>query len=241
MNYLIIISLFVVAIVIHELGHFLTAIALGVKVKEFSLFIGPVIFTKKIKGIRYSLRAIPLAAYVAFKGESLENAPLYKKVPIILGGVLANLLAAYLCWVIAITFQTQDLLTGIIGGFAVIGFFFQQMFSSFNVSDVSTPIGAVQEGGKILGEQKMTMNNSNINLLPLAMFSGINISLFVTNLLPLSVLDGGQLVFAFLNPVFGRFKSYMTMKNYFDWFSLALLLSIFIFALKNDIFRLFAN
>jgi len=62
-------------IIVHEAGHFLAARSLGMKVKEFSVGIGPKItgFTRKVdsdgdedEGIEFNLRAIPLGGYVRF-------------------------------------------------------------------------------------------------------------------------------------------------------------------------------
>ena len=62
-------------IFIHELGHFLTARAFGVAINEFSVGMGPKIFTKvsKKSGIAYSLRALPIGGYVSMVGEDEES------------------------------------------------------------------------------------------------------------------------------------------------------------------------
>lgn len=58
---------------IHELGHFLVGRALGFRVLEFSIFMGPRLFSFERKGVRYSLKAIPLGASVRFLGEEEEE------------------------------------------------------------------------------------------------------------------------------------------------------------------------
>ena len=50
----------------HELGHFFVARLFGVTVYEVSIFVGPTLFKWKHKGVEYSLRCIPLGAYVRF-------------------------------------------------------------------------------------------------------------------------------------------------------------------------------
>ncbi|MBJ7534899.1 RIP metalloprotease RseP [Rhodomicrobium vannielii ATCC 17100] len=62
-----------VVVIIHELGHFLAARALGVKVETFSIGFGPEIagFVDR-SGIRWRLAWVPLGGYVKFKGD--ENA-----------------------------------------------------------------------------------------------------------------------------------------------------------------------
>jgi regulator of sigma E protease len=65
--------LLAVLIVFHELGHFLFAKMLGVKVLVFSLGFGPKIFSFKHGDTEYRLSAIPLGGYVRMFGESLEE------------------------------------------------------------------------------------------------------------------------------------------------------------------------
>ena len=56
-------------LVIHEAGHFFVGRKLGLTVVEFSVFMGPRLLTWVRKGVRYSIRAIPLGASVEFLGE----------------------------------------------------------------------------------------------------------------------------------------------------------------------------
>nr|WP_315519491.1 RIP metalloprotease RseP [uncultured Campylobacter sp.] len=53
----------------HELGHFLAARSLGVKVNTFSIGFGEKIYTKNVGGTNYCLSAIPLGGYVQLKGQ----------------------------------------------------------------------------------------------------------------------------------------------------------------------------
>ena len=66
------ILIFGLLIFIHELGHFLVARWCGVQILEFSIGMGPKIFSKKSKksGIMYSLRWLPLGGYVNMLGEN---------------------------------------------------------------------------------------------------------------------------------------------------------------------------
>ncbi|MHB1483843.1 MAG: RIP metalloprotease RseP [Saccharofermentanales bacterium] len=56
---------------IHELGHFIAGRILKFKIIEFSLFMGPVLFSKTSKktGIKYSIKLFPIGASVRFHGE----------------------------------------------------------------------------------------------------------------------------------------------------------------------------
>lgn len=75
MLYIIIgILIFGVLIAVHELGHFLTAKLLGVKVNEFSIGMGPAIFSKEKGDTLYSLRVLPIGGYCAMEGEDDDSA-----------------------------------------------------------------------------------------------------------------------------------------------------------------------
>ena len=57
--------LFALAILIHEFGHFIVALKLGLRVDAFSIGFGPAIWKKKINGVEYRISWIPLGGYVA--------------------------------------------------------------------------------------------------------------------------------------------------------------------------------
>ncbi|MFA4015491.1 MAG: hypothetical protein RUDDFDWM_000574 [Candidatus Fervidibacterota bacterium] len=99
-------------VLIHELAHFLTALRVGMKVIEFSVFIGPAIWTRVIGGIKYSLRMIPFGGYVRIYGmefdepselaspEAFHNRPPIHRFIVLASGSVANLLIAFLLLVI---------------------------------------------------------------------------------------------------------------------------------------------
>jgi regulator of sigma E protease len=59
-----------ILIIIHELGHFITAKKLGMYVEEFAIGFPPKLIKKKIKETVYSLNLIPIGGYVKIFGES---------------------------------------------------------------------------------------------------------------------------------------------------------------------------
>src|ERR1051326_2337830 len=76
--------LFGAAIFFHELGHFVVARLLGMKVDEFAIGMGPKIFSRTRNGIVYSVRCIPAGGFVklpqmvtseALEGKSDEPVP----------------------------------------------------------------------------------------------------------------------------------------------------------------------
>ena len=57
--------LFALAIIVHEFGHFIVALKLGLRVDAFSVGFGPVLWKRKVNGVEYRLSAIPLGGYVS--------------------------------------------------------------------------------------------------------------------------------------------------------------------------------
>lgn len=111
-------------IVIHELGHFLTARAFGVTVYEFSLGMGPRLFGWKGKtGTAYNVRLVPFGGYVSMKGEdeeeggedSFSEKKPWQRFIIVAAGAVMNLLLG-----LAISFGL--VLSGEIGTTVVAGF-----------------------------------------------------------------------------------------------------------------------
>lgn len=95
----------------HEFGHFIVAKLCNVKVNEFSIGMGPLLWKKQKGETQYSLRLIPVGGYNAMEGEegSSDNprafnnqAPL-KKLAILLAGVTMNILLAIIITTIAIS------------------------------------------------------------------------------------------------------------------------------------------
>ena len=109
----VILTVFIIGIliIIHEVGHFLLAKLNGVKVLEFSIGFGPYIVKKQIGDTVYSLRIIPFGGYVRMSGEDPGKdhyekhdflaQPFYKKITIVLGGPIFNLIFAILVFIVA--------------------------------------------------------------------------------------------------------------------------------------------
>lgn len=122
MKILMIVLAFNFIIIIHELGHFLVAKLSRIKVEEFSLFVGPKIFSMQRGETTYSLRLFPILAYVKMEGEeeaSDSDRAFYKKsvltrAAVIAAGPLANLFAAFL--IISIYFAFTGFNTTTIDG-----------------------------------------------------------------------------------------------------------------------------
>lgn len=76
------ICVFFAAILIHEFGHMMAARLFGVGVVEYSVGMGPALFSHRWKDTVYSFRLIPFGGYCSLYGEELDEeelpAPLYK-------------------------------------------------------------------------------------------------------------------------------------------------------------------
>lgn len=108
MRILLAVVLFLLLIVFHEFGHFIVAKKSGIKVNEFAVGMGPLIYSKEKGETTYSFRLVPIGGYCAMEGEddesndprSFDNAPAFKRFLTILAGPVANLIIAVLVFTI---------------------------------------------------------------------------------------------------------------------------------------------
>lgn len=97
-------------VLVHEFGHFISSIILGVKVEEFAIGFGPPIIKKKIKNIVWRINIIPLGGYVKIYGQeeainspnSFSSKPVWKRMTIIISGVLMNFIASSIIFYIVL-------------------------------------------------------------------------------------------------------------------------------------------
>lgn len=96
--------IFAVLVIVHEGGHFFTAKAVGIKVNEFAVGMGPLIFKKETKDTTYSIRAFPIGGYVAMEGENgdsdderaFNNKPAWARALVVAAGPFMNFVLAVL-------------------------------------------------------------------------------------------------------------------------------------------------
>ena len=101
-------------VAVHELGHFLAARLCGVRVNEFSIGMGPLLWRRETGETRYSLRLLPIGGFCALEGEdgdtgderSFTRQGFWKKLVILAAGSFMNLLAGIA--VIACIFATAS-------------------------------------------------------------------------------------------------------------------------------------
>ncbi len=118
--------MFGLLVLIHELGHFLMARLFRVSINEFSIGMGPKIFSKKGKkhDTVYSVRAFPIGGYVAMVGEdeacddpgSFSGKAVWQRILIVLAGPLMNVLLGFLLMLVVVL-CTVRLATNTVGDF----------------------------------------------------------------------------------------------------------------------------
>lgn len=102
-----------ILIFVHELGHFLFAKLVNVKVLKFSLGFGPKLIGRKRGETEYLISAVPFGGYVKMLGEDIEGEiaeeekarafnlqPVWKRALIVLSGPVFNVLFAALLFVL---------------------------------------------------------------------------------------------------------------------------------------------
>jgi regulator of sigma E protease len=107
-SWVIVIGGFMALIILHELGHFTAAKAVGMRVERFSLFFPPLILKKQIGETEYAIGALPLGGYVKISGMSpaedlpddvrdraYHAQPPWKRIVVIVAGPFMNLLVAF--------------------------------------------------------------------------------------------------------------------------------------------------
>ena len=97
-------------VMIHETGHYTAGKILGFQINEFSIGMGPKIFSKKKKnGEVFSLRLLPLGGFCAFEGEdedkdnprAFNNQKPWKRLIVLFSGAFFNFVSAILIAIIA--------------------------------------------------------------------------------------------------------------------------------------------
>ncbi len=96
-------------ITIHEFGHYIAARIFKVGIREFSIGMGPVIYSRKGKHNKFSLRALPIGGFVSMIGEDpgdspepgeegkipLNTKPIWQRLIVVLAGPFMNIFLAF--------------------------------------------------------------------------------------------------------------------------------------------------
>ncbi len=121
---LIFLIIFCILVVSHEGGHFLIAKANGIRVTEFTVGMGPVLFQKKKGETMYSIRLLPVGGACIFDGmdgleadkeienddeHSFKRANVWARIATVLAGPFANFILGFLFAVIVVAFTYQSI------------------------------------------------------------------------------------------------------------------------------------
>lgn len=95
---------FSILVVVHEFGHFILAKKNGIKVEEFAVGMGPMLFSKQGKETLYSVRALPLGGFCRMLGEdsgcddkrAFNNKSVLARISVIVAGPFMNFILAFL-------------------------------------------------------------------------------------------------------------------------------------------------
>lgn len=189
-------------IIVHELGHFLAAKAVGVKVYEFSVgfpFSPKIATLFRRKETEFTLRLLPLGGFVAFSKEGESDGTAYlgiekwKRALIAFSGPAFNIVLAFIALLLAFAMEKSlgfagsaeaaiySMYSGL-SGFA--GLFFGTGGPGI-MESLSGPIGIAVAAGEA----------AHAGAGGFLAFTGmLSLSLAVFNLIPFPALDGGQLV-----------------------------------------------
>ncbi len=196
------IVVFTVVVLVHELGHFITARKAGIKVYEFSIgfpFSPKILTLFRYGETEFTLRLLPLGGFVSFSRDGDEDAKelfeasYFKRASIMSAGSLFNIAFAFLIFIVvfvtgkhlpfidAILLSAKTVLAILSG---TVAFIFNLFSGNGSMEGLAGPVGISSMAGQA----------ANKGFLNLMYFTGIlSMSLGIMNLLPLPALDGGQL------------------------------------------------
>lgn len=226
-------------VLIHEAGHFLVARLCKVKVKEFAIGFGPVIWEKQGEKTKYALRLIPLGGFVSMEGEeerseeegSFSKASIPKRIAIVMAGGIVNIVFALIVYISLISVIKGDLSIAI----SYTGDFIFSMIESLKLL-FSGNVTPDQLMGPV-GISGVVAQTSGIVEF-LYILALISMSLGVTNLLPFPPLDGGKVVILLIEAI-RRKPLNEDFEIKIQLFGFALLIMLSIYVTYNDIIRIF--
>ncbi len=145
----------VMLVILHELGHFAVAKAVGMRVERFSLFFPPTLFKVRRGETEYAIGAIPAGGYVKISGMNPEeigeldpeasrrayyNQAPWKRIAVILAGPAMNLLIAFVLF-------SAVLLAGDLNGATTLA----KISPSTQTSAATDTVAAVERGTPAYG------------------------------------------------------------------------------------------
>ena len=191
------------SVILHEAGHALVAIAQGYKLKkfyigipvEFRMFgrnLSTIVFKKQMGSVEFGISALILGGAVDFY--DLDDAPFWHKFWIIIAGPLTNLMLGFLPLLFFYDLGTSLHITYVICS-VVLSALGSLFGGSIPLSQIAGPVGAMNS---MVG---FASGYSNGLLL---LWVVLNLAFFVTNMLPIPAIDGGQLLTSSVVAILGK-------------------------------------
>lgn len=237
-------------ILIHEGGHFTVAKLCKVRVNEFAIGFGKVIWQKQGKETKYSVRLIPLGGFCSMEGEdeesdavgSFSKTSVWKKMAIVVAGATVNIvfgIFVYFILVSTVGIQFLDpakdtFFNRIYYGAKGTGEFIATIFDSIKVLFT----GGLQTDQMvgIVGISEVVVKTSGI-INYVYLLAVISVSLGVTNLLPIPALDGGKILILLIE-IFRRKPMKLETEAKIQLIGFSILMALTIFVTYNDILRI---
>lgn len=171
------------ALFIHELGHYMTSKLFKLTVNDFIIGTGPTFFHFKAFGTQFTFKLFPVAGCVIHNPDELNKISLLKEWLMIISGVLFNLLTA--CLTLSLIYHT-NLAT-------LLNVILYKLPATMIASLTQTPLYSADYA---LENTLTQLASSTHEYGFLLTFVTCNLILFFFNLIPLPILDGGQLIMA---------------------------------------------
>ena len=173
-------------VLIHELGHFLTAKLFGVYCAEFSIGMGPKLFSKKKGETEYQIRALPIGGYVAMAGEAdqedneimkdvpyertLKGIKTWKKCVIMLAGVFMNFVLALVLLIGIYSFVEVQTNTSEIGsvvknkGAALAGIEAGDVINKITINNEEHIIASFSDIQEVLNNENLQLDTDTVTM-----------------------------------------------------------------------------
>lgn len=237
-------------ILIHEGGHCIVAKLCKVKVNEFAIGFGKVIWQKQGKETKYSLRMIPLGGFCSMEGEeeasdsegSFSKASIWKRIAIVVAGAAVNIIFGIIVYFILVSTvglqfadPTKDtFLNRIYYGGQRTGAFIGSIFESIKM--LFTGGVKTDQMVGIVGISEVVVQTSKL-VDYIYLLSVISVSLGVTNLLPIPALDGGKIL-VLLIEIIRRKPMKVETEAKIQLIGFSILIALSLFVTYNDILRI---
>ena len=89
---------FVLALVLHELGHYFAARVCTVPIKQAGFGWGPKLCGVRVREVDYQLRLLPIGAYIQMDMIALQARPLWQQLFVLGAGIGMNLVLCIATW-----------------------------------------------------------------------------------------------------------------------------------------------